>query len=150
MCNETKVTPDQSNDSQILFILNNETYYGDRSIIYGSMLFIKDTMDFADFDLAFTLNVNMSKYCVDLYINAMYDKNIDINNIYPLDFYDFVNFIDRYPTTITSIDLLEDQMIYYIEINSIPINDSLTQIISRYGLKNMYLYVHNKKFGTNT
>jgi len=140
------LNPSESN--QILFCHNNKPYYGNRSIIYNSMTFINDILDCTNFDQSFTLNVDIPEYCVDLYINAIYDKSFDIHKIKPTDFYNFISFIDRYPTTITSIDFLEDQIIDYIETHGIEFNEQMINIIMRYRLKNMYLYLHNKKIRT--
>ena len=134
-----------SDYAEILFFHNNTPYRGNRSMIYKEMTFINDIIDYTNFDESFALNIDVPEYCVDMYINAICDKNFNLNDIKATDFYNFISFIDRYPTTVTSINDLEDQIIDYIETNKIEINEYMMNIVMRYKLKNMYLHVHNKK-----
>jgi len=132
---------------QLLFFHNNMPYRGDKKVVYRSMLFIDGAVDYKDdTDEVFILNAPAPRYIINLYINASCaTKRFDINQIEPSDLKQFLNLIDQYPTDVLSIDKIDKQLVGFIELHNIPVDDWLKNFIERYGLKYMYLYIHNKK-----
>jgi hypothetical protein len=64
--------------------------------------------------------------------------------VLPKDFIDFLNFIDKYPTTVLSINLLEHQLLRYMKHNNILPDHEIHGLIAKYQLKHLYLSVHKK------
>ncbi len=64
--------------------------------------------------------------------------------IYPEDIYQFLKFIDRYPSTVVTIQNLEFALIEYFERNNISINEEIKNICERYEFKYLYLHMHIK------
>ena len=66
------------------------------------------------------------------------------------DFIKFLKFIDQYPTDTLTIDKLESRIVEYFEsqmsqCDNIFLMDDLELLCEKYGLKCMYLFLHNKK-----
>jgi len=59
--------------------------------------------------------------------------------------FDFIKFVDQYPTPSLSIDSLEGGIVKYFNERRSIINDMMKKICNRYGLKLMYMDMHNKK-----
>ena len=150
-----KVTPfrDRSVDeltkidcNELLFIHNNIPYHGNKNIIYQSMLFIGDIVDHTDTTSEpFILDLPVPKYIIDLYIAASYDNYFDLEKIKLWDFKQFIDFIDRYPTDVLSIDRIEGHILNYFVNHNVSPDEWIKGWVSRYRLKYLYLYTHNKK-----
>jgi len=144
-----QITPPYINNkkqTEILFIHNSTPYFGHREVIYDSMLFLNDIKGNTNCDIPFVLDVMVPEYIVDTYINAICSGRFNMNDINLIDLKQFLEFIDRYPTKVMSIDILEDELIAYFEKNKVDFEEQyIKNIIHRYGLKHMYLHVHNKK-----
>ena len=137
---------DRSKPSQELFKHNGETYYGDRKIVYGSMLFLNDIIDSCDLSETIELSGNsrLPVYAINAYIDSSYTGQFDLRIIDPADIDQFIQFINQYPTSVVSIDLMENMIINYFDSNKITISQSMKEIFVRYRLKCLYLYMHNK------
>ena len=88
--------------------------------------------------------LHLPKYIISLYIKSTYDHKFDINQIYPVDFCEFLMFIDQYPTNQLSIDLLEKELIIYMDLHKIIHDEYIFEICNKYQLKFMYIYLHQK------
>jgi len=140
-------TDRQSGDA--LFKCNNAIYYGSRSIVYRSMTFLTEIVDHCNFDELIELDGfdnHLPEYVVNNYIHASYTNRFNIDLIKYNDLMIFFRFIDRYPTTILSIDKFENQIIKMIETNRFNKENLLVikSIAVRYKLKHLYLVIHNK------
>ena len=142
---DSNVDIDYSDVPKILFKHNHITYYGNQKIVYNSMLFLKDIVSDINFDDPLVLDVLVPKYIINLYIKSAYDNKFDINKIKPDDFINFLKFIDQYPTSVLSIDKLENELIEYLNKHKISYEEPMSDIIKRYDLKYLYLDLHNKK-----
>ncbi len=144
-CNQIKYQKlDYRNKPNILFKHNNILYYGNRQIIYNTMLFLEDIKDSLNFDDVIVLDSEIPQYIVNLYIYASYSKKFDINKIIPSDIIQFLKFIEQYPTTILSLNLLEIHIIDYFDQYKILYNDEIISLCRRNCLKLMYLHIHNR------
>lgn len=137
--------PDFSKCPDKLFQCNDIIYYGDRAIMYDSLVFLQDIHQNCNFDDLIILNGRLPKYIVNHYINASYTGKFVLNNINPLDLSVFIKFIDQYPTAIISIEKLERQIIKFFDDNKLNCTyfDDLKDIFIRYRLKYLYLHMHN-------
>ena len=109
------------------------------------MLFINDIIDHTNTSEAFILNAPCPKYIIDIYITTSYDRCFDIEKIKIWDFKQFIEFIDQYPTDILSIDKIEHQILNYLLNHNISPDVWMEGLVARYGLKYLYLCMHNKK-----
>jgi hypothetical protein len=141
---KNKVTIDYTKSPEILFIHNGKIYYGNKEIVYGSMKILNDILDICDDTDKIILEGTIPKYIINEYIQSCYTQIFDINFINKEHFIDFLKFIDQYPTSVISIDLIENQIIRFINRYDIPINNMIEYICSRYQLKYLYLYMHTK------
>ena len=94
-----------------------------------------------NFDPEIELSVPVAPYVINLYIGSCYNKMFDIDDIQSTDFVDFLNFIDRYPTDILSIGLLEKEIIIYMDKNKIYEDEIINNICKKYQLKYLYLFL---------
>jgi len=133
----------------LLFKHNTICYYGDRNIVYDSILCLKDISDTYSFDQPVELEGSLSQYIINLYIQSMYTLSFDIDKIVPVDIFNFIKFVDQYPTSSLSIELLEGDIVKYFNEKKIDYNDTMKEICNRYGLKLMYMDMHNKKLLKN-
>jgi hypothetical protein len=142
--NTQHISHDYSN-IEPLFTHNNISYCGNRNVVYDSILCIKEIKESADFKDVIVLEGSLPSNIINMYINSCYTGVIELNQIKPIELIPFLKFIDQYPTTTLSIDLLENKIIDYIDKNNIEYNDTLKEFCFRYKLKYMYLQIHNKK-----
>lgn len=140
---------DFSKPSEILFKHDNVVYHGDRETVYGSILLLNDITDIADFKDIIILSGNLPKNVINQYISSCYTGYLKIEKIDPIYFIDFLKFIDQYPTVHCSLDKIQSQIVNYMERNKIEHNDFFVEICSKYKLKHLYLYMHNKKWEKN-
>ena len=131
----------------LLFKHNNVCYYGDQNIINDSILCLKDIGDTYSFDQPVELEGSLPEYVINLYIQSIYALSFDIDKINPVDIYDFLKFVDQYPTSSLSIDLLEGDIVKYFNEKKINYNDTMKEICDRYGLKLMYMDMHINLYG---
>lgn len=90
------------------------------------------------------LSVDVPSYVIEYYIDSCYNDSFDINIILPIDFKAFLNTIEQCPTKILSIDLLEIDLIAYINKNDFKIDQEIFDSFTKYKLNVMYLYLQNK------
>ncbi len=142
---------DYTRPTKFLFKYGNNVFYGHKNVVYDSIIMLrkrKNSVDtYNDFvlDSQATASQILSKEIINRYIDSCYIRIFDINVIEPQHFMNFIKFIDQYPTTYLSIDILENQIIRYMEKNEIKYNDYLDRICDRYKLVHMFLDIHNKK-----
>lgn len=127
-----------------LFIHGGNPFFGYKDIVISSMHLFHDIEEFVDGDII--LEGNLPKDVINKYISSSYTGLFCIDCIPEEYFLDFLKFIDQYPTKYCSIDILEQQMIKYIDENKIKYNEYLKGICDKYQLKSMYLDIHNKNF----
>jgi NADH:ubiquinone oxidoreductase subunit E len=143
--NTQKNIDDYTTQPKILFECNGDKYYGYRNTVYESILLFKDIINDLDFDEVIKLDIVVPKYIINCYINSCYTENFDMNNINSDDLMLFLNFIDRYPTTFLSINLIEQVLITYLKNHNIEINIHIKELCERYQLKYLYIYIHNQE-----
>jgi hypothetical protein len=103
-------------------------------------------------DQVIVLAGNLPKYLINIYIASCYTGSLDLCTIDPMDMIDFLKFIDQYPTSDLQIDLMEGQLVEYIDKHFDLIQGArgyLMDICSKYRLKYLYLSMHNKKVACN-
>ncbi len=137
---------DFSKHSELLFKHENINYYGNRNIVYNSIIFFKQIIDIADFSDDIILTCTVPKYIINLYILTTYTNKFNIHLIKPCDILQFLKFIDQYPTIDLSIELLERDIIEYFDTYRIDYDDYTKVLCRKYQLKIMYLQIHNNKF----
>lgn len=130
--------------NELLFEHNNIRYHGDRDVVYDSIIFLKDINSICDFTDDIVLEGVMPKYAVNLYIQTIYGRPFDINEIKIPDIFNFIRFIDQYPSTQLSIDLFERFIVRYFNDNNIEYNDMMKDIALKYKLRILYLHIHIK------
>ena len=91
-----------------------------------------------------TLTGKIPEYMMIEYLQSSYELKFDINVILPNDLITFLMFIDQYPTTILSIDQIETDLIMFIDLNKLEINDYMMEMCKKYKLKSMYMYFHQR------
>ena len=95
---------------EIVFIVNNITYYAHKDIVIESSKVLKSFHEMLNSDDAISINTNfeVKQEIVELYLNLCYTH--DYLKIDRLNFNDFIqlcSFVDRYPTDTLSLDKLE-------------------------------------------
>ena len=136
---------DYSQPSQQLFKHNNKIYYGDRDAVYKSMLFLNGIVDNCDFTDLFELySDGLPNYAINAYISSSCTNTFDLDIINVDDIDHFIQFVDRYPTTVISINTMEDQIINYFDSNKITFSQNMRDIFIRYRLKRTYISMHNQ------
>lgn len=134
-----------NNNVKILFKNNGIDYYGHRTIVYNKILVFNEIKDCAGFDDPVTLEPPIPQYLMNMYIQSTYTDKFNTKCIDPSDFKQFVKFIDKYPTTLLSINNMES--IWIDHINNYNVDyDYFESICIRYHLKRMYIHLHNSKF----
>ncbi len=133
---------DYSEQQEILFVNNGINYYGIRNIVYNCILFFKELINDKCFNFndIIVLDVKVSKYIINLYIESCYTKIFDINDINPENLNEFLNFIDQYPSDVISINNLENDLINYMKVHKIIPDFFIKNMSMKYQLK--YMYVH--------
>jgi hypothetical protein len=129
-----------------LFEHNDICYYGNRTMVFNSIILLKEIKDCADFNETIILSGKAPKYFIDMWINAAYTNYFNINEIKINDLEQCLRHIDQYPMTNLSIDLLESDLIEYFENNILHLDEFINNIMNKYQMKSMYLYFHNKKY----
>ncbi len=132
---------DHRKQNELLFIINDNSYYGNSEIVYDSMSFDENHNG-----KSIVLNVKVSENIINLYLDAIYFEHFDINNINPSDIDQFIAFIDQYPSKVLSIPMLEKNLINYFNTNNIKLQESTINTLTSHLLNFMYLYIHNLKF----
>lgn len=140
---DTLETNGMLSQSELLFVHNNIPYYGDKKLVYNSILLLKD-IDLKNLDDAIIFEGKMPKYLVNNYLSAIIFKHFKIDNIDSEDIFEFIKFLDQYPSTELSLDKLEADLVEYFEANNIHFNEIIRDICKRYKFKYMYLHMHNK------
>jgi hypothetical protein len=126
-------------------------FYGDREVVYNEIVCLKEMQDMCDFSEEFSLGdgfvVPIPKYIINMYIQTIYEGEIDIFAIDQKDFIVFLKFIDQYPLKCMNINDIESDIVRYCAKYNV-IDSMLSEIASRYQLKELYIYLHNKKYVT--
>ena len=134
----------ETKENELLFFCNNTPYYGDRKLVYGSMQLFQGIGDYIDFNEPIQLSGSINQNSMKVYLNSIHQRQINLNDIDPGDIINFIEFIDRYPTdrlSLNDISIDQELMCYFSAHHIDP--GSIKEIIIRYGLKYMYLYMHN-------
>ncbi len=136
--------------SELLFKHMGESYYGSKEIVYNAIPFLKRILndDCFKFDEDIIIETMIPTYIMDLYIESCYSHNFNVNEVDPEDFILFLKFIDQYPTNYLAINLIETQLVNYMNTKSITLCEYIKNICVKYQLKYMYLLVHNSKYVT--
>ena len=139
-----------------LFKCNNIIYYGVKDEVYGSILLLNyitsitrkcDVLPSSLSSELIELSGDVPEYVMNQYIDTVYTNSFDLSSIKPEDYIRTLKFIDRYPTTVLSIDTLESQIVDRFSDYVINNNDELlffNDIAKRYMLKNLCLILRNK------
>jgi hypothetical protein len=141
---------DYSKYSQILFVNDNIRYYGDRDIVYNSIIPLREIKDNADFSEDVQLSVPVPKYIMNLYIEACHTHEFNLSNVEFADIIQFLKFIDQYPTNLLSIDRMECELLHYFDTHNVDYDkykhsDFIKAICKRYDFKTLYVHIHNNK-----
>ncbi len=136
---------DFTKQSEILFRIkqDNTYFYGSREIVYPCMHWenkmnevepLLDIGEIYDPDL------------INLYIQSCYDNMIDMEDLSPDNFEQFINLIVKYPTNVLSFNLLEKELIMFImkHKQTLIIPKNINEICTKYELKYMYQYFSSK------
>lgn len=131
-----------------LFTHNSTHYYGNRDIMYDSMFSTKYSKMYFEVSNDYELIGNVPHYVIIQYIMASYNNTFDINEIKPTDFINFLEFIDRNPTTVLSIGNLDCQIVKYIDKNNIITESDqnqeiLKQLSQKHKLKYTQMFINN-------
>ncbi len=136
-----------------LFWHNNTLYYGNRDFVFNSILFLKESKDFLDFNEIFTLSGSLDYSLINMYIDSLYTGKINLMLIEPKNIIEFLSFIDQYPTESLSINKLEQEIVDLFEqnvpseeTNKISFSSKLEEMCEKYKLKSLYLLIHNEKY----
>ncbi len=134
---------DFTKQSEPLFKNNNKVYYRSKTVVYDCIDLLNG-LDQYDHNEIPTLSVIIPEYIMMEYLQSTYDQMFDINVILKNDFITFLMFIDQYPTRVLSIDLIETEIIMYMNSNKIDINNYLIEMCKKYKFKSMYLYIKQR------
>lgn len=132
-----------------IFKCNDIVYYGDRDVMYKTMLVINDIIDNCNFSECMMLETKLPQYAINLYVHASHTSLFDLKLVSPNDISEFIKFIHQYPTTVLSIDKLAKDIISYFDSNKINYNEELKKIFVLYKLKYIYVHMHNRLLYNN-
>jgi len=136
----------QDQQNVLLFHINQIPYHGNKKIIYDHMLMFKDNqMIEVDQSEPPTLEGNLKQYLINIYFDAIMNHWIDLNQIDPVDIFDFLKFLEQYPADNLSPELIEMQLIDYFNLHDIVLSAELIQMFHRCCMRLMYLYVNHPK-----
>lgn len=150
---------DSMRPRSLVFVYNGDNYYADPEIVFNEIILFKEIKDILRFDEPVVLSCGSGgydylsspcpKYLINLWLGSIDTKEINLMEIEPQDILSALDHIDRYPTESLSIKLIEHQLIRYFdqmttECQSICLK-YLIDLSSRYGLKYLYLWIHNQK-----
>jgi len=152
-----------------LFEYNGKIYYGNKSQCYDSMCLFSENQTLS-FETLPVLGSDAPEYLMELYVESLdqsLEQSLDqslnnhLFNIMSIDqdekknesnLLKFLKLIDQYPTKQLSIDLLENELIRYMDERIGKIGkDQMVQIIEifdKYQLKTMCLYLHQNNLST--
>lgn len=140
---QNQISIDFTNQQDILFEHNNKKYYGNKDIVYNSIILLKD-VHFEKNDDPIVLSIDVPEYVMNLYIQSCYFGYFLIQKLLPEDFESFIKLIDQYPTTTISVDRIEPIIVWYMMKNNIKKSDYLDNVVRRYSLKMIYMYFSDK------
>jgi hypothetical protein len=144
VCHENQISSDStSNYQEILFVHNNKKYFGNKDIVYKSIILLND-VHFEQNEETIVLSIDVPEYVMDLYVESCYCTYFMIHRLLPEDFVSFIKLIDQYPTTTISIDRNEPLIVLYMMKNNIKKCDYLDNVFQRYCLKLCYMYFSGK------
>lgn len=124
-----------------LFTHNGFHYYGNREIVHNSM--IKKCSEYCN---DYELDGNVPQYIVIQYIKASYFNTFDLNDIKPIDFMNFLDLVEKNPTTVLSIDKMDCQIVKYIDKNNMISEselETLKILCQKYGLKYTSAFINS-------
>jgi hypothetical protein len=136
-----------------LFTCNSNKYYGNRNIVFNSIIFFKEIKDVVEFDPEIEFPGSFSKHVMNLYLHLIHSDRFKIQMVRPCDIIEFLKLIDMYPTQHLSIGHIEDELCCYFEAhshsNELFLDDYAQNICNRYGFRKMYIHIHNAKISKN-
>jgi hypothetical protein len=130
-------------EKNLLFKHNGCNYYGNRTIVYDSIVLLKEIKDLANFNEIIILNGTAPKYFMNLWIDAAHDIPLDILEIKSCDLSNCLQHIDQYPMTNLTIESLEYDLIKYFEVEGLCLDDYIKDMIEKCQMKSLYLFLHN-------
>jgi len=153
--------------TSLVFIYNGNNYYAHPGVVFEQIVLFKEIKDMGNlnFDEPIVLSSQSSGsvpgYIINLWLRSMYSTSssstkgnyFDLAKIRPRDIVCTLDHIDRYPTLSVSISSMEYQLIdYFDQLVSGRKDQSqwvctryLMDLSHRYGLKSLYLWIHNYK-----
>jgi ankyrin repeat protein len=139
---------DNESENELLFKYDNEYYYGNRTIVYNSIIILKEIKDVANFNEVITLNDSSCsplapKYFMDMWVNAAQTGHFDIMKIKTNDLQLCLKHIDQYPMGTLSLESLEYDIIKYFETYSCHIDKYINDMVEKYQMKLFYVFIHN-------
>ena len=143
---ELDIEIDFAKQTDVLFKFNNNCYYGHKEIVYKSIPVLSNLLDNYDCKEPIELEMNLPKYVMNLYIGSCYSGSFGKRKIESKDTLNFVKLIDRYPTTILTVDKFEYEIIEYLKKNSIRSDNYIKGLCERYKMKYLYIHLHNEKY----
>jgi ankyrin repeat protein len=127
----------------LLFKHNGHNYYGDRTIVYDSIILLKEIKDITNFNEVISLNGTAPKYFMNMWIDTAYNTPFDILEIKSCDLSICLKHIDQYPMKNLTIESLEYDLIKYFEVKSLCLDDYIKDVIEKCQMKSLYLFLHN-------
>jgi len=123
----------------LLFRYNGVPYYGNKKL-FDLMDFFKDNDSVNNGDAE--IEGKVPKYLINLYLNQTLSGHIDLSQIDPSDIFEFIRFIDQYPSQVFAVNLIEQHLVQYITINSMShgIPPDILDTFRRYDCKYIVLY----------
>jgi hypothetical protein len=144
-----------------VFVYNGDNYYADPEIVFNQITLFKEIKDILRFDVDELVVLSCGsygpcpRYLINLWLGSMCTKKIDLMEIESNHILSALDHIDRYPTESVSIRGIEHQLIRRIDrmitcgeltdCQWITMSRYLTDLCARYGLKYMYIWIHNHK-----
>lgn len=78
-------------------------------------------------------------------MSSINSNSFDIDVIEPVHIFEFIRFIDQYPSTKLTIDLIEGNIVKYFYNHDIKYNQMMKEISIRYQLKMMFLHICSQR-----
>ena len=145
---QNQISIDFTNQQEILFEHNGKKYFGNKNIVYKSIILLNDVL-LEKNDEPIVLSIDVPEYLINLYIQSCYCEYFMIQKLLPEDFVSFIKLIDQYPTTTVSVDRIEPLIVLYMMKNNIKKSDYLDSVVQRYSLKMIYMYLSDKLIMSN-
>lgn len=135
---------------EVLFEHNGKKFCGNRDVVYESINVLNGLVELChenNNNKHIVLSGKLPNIIINRYIESCYNLPFDMNTIEKEYFMEFLLFLDKYPTTVLSINTLEDQIVKYLINHKILCNNNtyLDNMCARYKLKKLYLYIHIQK-----